>query len=79
MCATMSSMSIQVNIRLESESKSKPFCVWPATNLDRLIPTIKAWGVHDEESNDWSDDISGSFHLGEGNAFFEVIVHDLET
>lgn len=66
---------IEVRIRLASEARAVRLCEWDAGNLDALIPTVDRWGVESDSNN---HGITGNFVLYEGEAYFELIVHDSE-
>lgn len=60
-------------MRLASEAKARHLCIWPATELDSLIPTLEAWGLVGS-----SDDFVGQFQLDGTSAYFEVVILDDE-
>lgn len=62
---------IEVRIRRLSEANSHHLCQWPATELDKLLPTISAWGIQDAFC-----DLTGEFVVDDMAAYFEVVVHD---
>jgi hypothetical protein len=67
---------IEIRIRLEDWVEAVHLCTWPATELDRLLPTIRAWGIQGHEV---STEPVGQFVVNDGAAFFEVIVLDVEA
>jgi hypothetical protein len=65
---------IEVRIRHEGDSKSARLCDWPATKIDRLIPTLRSWGVLGVDGEHHQEDLVGQFVLSEGEAYFEVTI-----
>ena len=68
---------IEVRIRLQSEAEGRHLCGWPATTLDRLIPTLRRWSVYTEE-NEAADSFFGQFRHDETGSYFEVVIEDEE-
>ena len=74
---------IAVRIRHHLEAEPVHLCTWPATELDSLIPTLNAWGVHhlgtgDESSAGADAKLSGQFQIGTFDGYFEVVINEDE-
>ncbi|MGH3989661.1 MAG: hypothetical protein ACRDTZ_20480 [Pseudonocardiaceae bacterium] len=72
---------IEVRIRHHTEARSVHLCMWPATELDRLIPALNAWGVvhiaSAAESGVGAHDVlSGSIQVDTDAAYFEVTIEE---
>jgi hypothetical protein len=81
MSDTKGNVMIEVRIRHVDETKSRHLMTWPVDNLDGVIPLIEHWGVRVENStDDFSGyDLSGTFVIADGLAFFEVMLDDSGT
>lgn len=67
---------IEVRIRHYYEPKARHLCTWPSTDLDSLIPTVRAWGIEGEPV--FSDNLTGQFVVDADAAFFELVIADAE-
>jgi hypothetical protein len=60
---------VEVRIRHVNDIIGRRLCDWPAGELERLIATIKAWGLADADETS----IHGQFVLSDDAAYFELV------
>jgi hypothetical protein len=69
---------IEVRIRHFTEDKSVHLCMWPATDLGSLMPTLNGWGLlhtrTTEESSSLDNELSGSFVVDPQAGYFELVL-----
>ena len=63
--------TVEVRIRTVFDARPVHLTDWFIHDLDTLLSELKAWGVYNEEG---SDELSGQFVVGDGGAYFELIV-----
>jgi hypothetical protein len=65
---------IEVRMRHVTKAVGVRLCDWPATELDSVIPTIRRWGLADNDP----DDLVAQFVVDHEThaAYFEIIFGD---
>lgn len=70
---------IEVRIRHIDQSDAVRLMDWPADDLDGALRLVTTWGVRFEEDGTeyvQRGSFSGEIVIGEGHAFFEILVND---